>query len=121
VVRRDREIEAFQPRAYYAVRAGVWCAAGPFVATWLAAEAGGPEIDDAGRLLSAERASEIRRAAEGRPAVVVGSSRERKTEAPPRWVTPAPVCRGSVQTWKSAKHLRFMNLAPRRDPGGPTA
>jgi DNA topoisomerase-3 len=83
VVRRDQEIEAFQPRAYYTVRAGVRCVAGSFVATWLAPEAGGPEIDEAGRLLSVERASEIRRAVEGRPAVVVASSREKKAEAPP--------------------------------------
>jgi len=83
VVRRDREIDAFQPRAYYRVRAGVRCAAGSFAATWLAPEPAGPEIDDAGRLVSVERATEIRRVAEGRPAVVVGSSRERKTEAPP--------------------------------------
>jgi DNA topoisomerase III len=83
VVRRDREIEAFQPRAYYSVRAGVRCPAGSFAATWLAPQPAGPEIDDAGRLVSAERASEIRRAVEGRPAVVVGSSRERKTEVAP--------------------------------------
>ena len=30
VVRRDREIEAFQPRAYYTVRAGVRSRFGPF-------------------------------------------------------------------------------------------
>ena len=82
VVRRDREIEAFRPRAFHTVRAGVRSGSGSFVATWTPPE-GTAEVDEAGRLISRDRALAVRRAAEERQGTVVSCAQERKTEPAP--------------------------------------
>jgi len=84
IVRRDLEIERFQPRAYYVVRARVRASGGTFSATWQPrADVAAGLLDDAGRLLDREHASRIQARATGAPATITACSRERKSEAPP--------------------------------------
>jgi DNA topoisomerase-3 len=83
IVRRDLEIERFQPRSYHVVRADIRCSRGRFTATWQPAADAAGVVDDAGRLQSREHATAIQTRVAGKPAVVARCSRERKSEAPP--------------------------------------
>jgi DNA topoisomerase III len=83
VVRRDLEIERFQPRTYYVIRAEVRCADGKFAATWQPPEDAVGILDDAGRLVSHEYARGIQSKVTGKTGAVTQCSREKKSEAPP--------------------------------------
>lgn len=95
LVRRDREIESFQPRNYWEVRASF----GDYEGLWINPDA--PPEDDAHsdapadkknardrspetRVYSLEQAESIRDAVRGRPARVEESLRERKRTPPPQ-------------------------------------
>jgi len=83
IVRRDLEIERFQPRTYHVVRADISSPGGRFTATWQPPADVGAPVDDAGRLLSRQHALAIRERAVGKPATVARSSREKRSETPP--------------------------------------
>jgi DNA topoisomerase-3 len=84
IVRRDLEIERFQPRAYYIVRAQVRASGGTFSATWQPpADVASGLLDDDGRLLDREHAARVQARALGAQATIATCSRERKGEAPP--------------------------------------
>jgi DNA topoisomerase III len=83
VVRRDIEIEQFEPRPYYVVRAPIRAAAGSLVATWHPPEDAAVFLDDAGRLVSREHAAAIKVKVTGRPGEVMACSREKQSEPPP--------------------------------------
>ncbi len=83
VVRRDLEIEQFQPRAYYVVRAAVHADSGDFVATWQPPDDASGVLDDAGRLIDPRRAETIRATVTGRSGLVTMSSRDRRSEPAP--------------------------------------
>ena len=83
VVRRDLEIEQFQPRAYYIVRAAVHAGNGGFVATWQPPDEAPGVLDDAGRLIDPRHAETIRAKVAGRSGAVTKSARDRKSEPPP--------------------------------------
>jgi DNA topoisomerase-3 len=84
IVRRDLEIERFQSRPYFLVRAKVRSAPGGFSATWQPQSAAGPEmIDDSGRFLNRDVAVAVSARASGRPGTVARCTSAKKTEAPP--------------------------------------
>jgi DNA topoisomerase-3 len=83
VVRRDLEIEQFQPRAHYLVRAAVHAGDGGFVATWQPPDDAPGVFDDAGRLIDPRHAEAVRAKITGRSGEVTKSARERKSEPPP--------------------------------------
>ena len=83
VVRRDREIEAFRPRAYYVVRAEVSGSGGAFSATWQPQAATGACFDEAGRLVDREHALAVQRRVRGARGVVAACTQETKTESAP--------------------------------------
>lgn len=83
IVRRDIEIEQFQPRAYYVVRAAVRAAGAVFTATWRAPDDSAGILDDGGRLVSSQHASAVQAKVVGRSGVVESYSREQKSEPPP--------------------------------------
>jgi DNA topoisomerase-3 len=82
-VRRDREIEAFSPRAYYVVRAEVTGAGGAFAATWQPQAATSARLDEARRLVDREHALAVRRRVQGKPGAVASCRQETKTESAP--------------------------------------
>jgi DNA topoisomerase-3 len=83
IVRRDSEVDAFQPRTYFVVTAGVrWCA-GTFMATWQAPPGATPSAVDAhGRLVSRDHAAAIKASVEGQQGTVVRCTRENRSEGP---------------------------------------
>lgn len=83
VVRRDIEIEQFQPRLYYVVRALVRTAEGAFGCTWQPPEDASPLIDENGRLLSRRHAVEVQAKVAQHVGAVTRCVRERKTEPAP--------------------------------------
>jgi DNA topoisomerase-3 len=84
VVRRDLEIEAFQPRPYFVVRATVRSPGGAFSATWQPPVGTGPGLlDESERLISRELADAVRARVAGARGVVARCSRERRKEPPP--------------------------------------
>ena len=83
VVRRDLEIERFQARTYYVVRADVQCTDGRFTATWQPSEGAVGLLDDAKRMVSREHALTIQAKVTKKTGAVASSSRDRKSEAPP--------------------------------------
>jgi DNA topoisomerase-3 len=83
VVRRDREIEAFAPRAYYVVRSVVSGSGGAFAATWQPQAATGARLDEAGRLVDREQALAVQRRVRGVRGVVAVCAQETKTEPAP--------------------------------------
>lgn len=84
IVRRDREIETFQPTTYFVVTADLRCAEGKFTATWQSAEGAAPRaVDDGRRLVTREHAAAIGARIRGQPGTVVRCTREKKSEAPP--------------------------------------
>jgi DNA topoisomerase-3 len=84
VVRRDREIETFQPRRYFAVTAAIACGGSTFTSIWRAPEnAAAPLFDNEGPLVRQEHALAIKAKVAGQPGTVVRSTRETKTEAAP--------------------------------------
>jgi DNA topoisomerase-3 len=83
VVRRDLEIERFQARTYYVVRADVQCADGRFTATWQPSVGAVGLLDDAGRAVSREHALAIQAKVAKKTGAVASSSRDRKSEVPP--------------------------------------
>lgn len=84
IVRRDLEIERFQPRVYYTVRAEVHCSGGGFTATWQPpADLEAGLLDDSKRLINREHAERVQRRATSQPATIASCSRVGKAEAPP--------------------------------------
>lgn len=83
VVRRDREIEAFRPRAYHVIRAEVTGSGGAFVATWQPQAMTDARFDEAGRLADREHALAVQRRVRGRPGVVASCRQATKTESAP--------------------------------------
>jgi DNA topoisomerase III len=83
VVRRDLEIERFQPSNYYLIRANVRSGAGGFTATWQPPDDVAGIVDDAGRLVSREHALAVETKLTGKVGTAVRCSREKKSESPP--------------------------------------
>jgi DNA topoisomerase-3 len=83
IVRRDSEIDRFEPRAFYVLRAAVRCAAGVFSSRWEPPEQAGGLVDEAGRLVSREHALALQLKLAGQPGTVTRSTRETKGEPPP--------------------------------------
>ncbi|MEP6653472.1 MAG: DNA topoisomerase III [Myxococcales bacterium] len=83
IVRRDLEIERFQLRTYYVCQADVRTSGGMFRALWQPGDTTAGVIDEAGRLVSRERADALRGTVSGRPGTVAAYSRDKKTDAPP--------------------------------------
>ena len=83
VVRRDREIEAFSPRAYHVVRAEVTGSGGAFAATWQPQAATAARLDEAGRLIEREHALALQRRVQGKSGVVASCRQETKSESAP--------------------------------------
>ena len=83
IVRRDLEIECFEARTYYAVRAEIRCASGRFTAIWQPPKDAAGIVDNAGRLVARELALAIRTKTVGLSGLVAHCSREKKSEAPP--------------------------------------
>ncbi|WP_375056271.1 DNA topoisomerase III [Zobellella sp. DQSA1] len=84
VVRRDREIEAFEPRPYYEVLALLQTDSGErFKAKWQPSEACQPWQDEEGRVLSRALAENVIRRIGGQPGRVLRAERQRQRQAPP--------------------------------------
>jgi DNA topoisomerase-3 len=84
VVRRDIEIDTFQPKTYWVLTVSVQCAAGPLTALWTGSEEGTPPgVDATRRLVSRERALAIKARVEGQRGTVLRCTCEKKSEAPP--------------------------------------
>ncbi|MCV6587865.1 MAG: DNA topoisomerase III [Marinobacterium sp.] len=84
VVRRDREIENFQPKPFFDVLALLQTTqAEQFRARWQPSEACRPWQDDDGRVLSKSLAENVIQRISGQPATVVASSCKKKQQAAP--------------------------------------
>lgn len=84
VVRRDQEIEAFKPVAYYEVLAALQSVTGePFKARWLPSEACRPWQDEEGRVLSRPLAENVVSRIHNQPGVVIAATDKRKQQAAP--------------------------------------
>jgi DNA topoisomerase III len=83
VVQRDLEIENFQPKPYYVLRAVIASEGGNFVATWEPGPSSEPFLDPEGRLISRERAIELARALGGSAGSCTKAVTERKSESAP--------------------------------------
>lgn len=83
IVRRDLEIERFQPRTYYVCRADVRTSGGMFTALWQPADDRAGVVDDEGRLVSRECALAVASTVGGRPGTVAACSRDKKADPPP--------------------------------------
>ena len=86
VVRRDEEIDHFQPKPFYEVLAHIKRAEGEpvlFQAKWQPSEACQPYMDDENRVLSKALAENVIRRIEQQPAEVIEASKKRKKQAPP--------------------------------------
>jgi DNA topoisomerase-3 len=83
IVRRDSEIDRFEPRAFYVLRAPVRSATGLFRATWVPPEEAGSLVDNAGRLVSREHALALKAKLAGQRGTVTKSTSETKGEPPP--------------------------------------
>ena len=83
IVRRDSEVDTFQPRTYFVVTAGVRWRAGTFTATWQAPPGATPSAVDAqGRLVSRDHAAAIKASVEGQQGTVVRCTREKRSAGP---------------------------------------
>lgn len=84
VVRRDQEIDAFQPKPFYEVLAHVKTTTdAQFAAKWLPSDSCQPWMDDEGRVLDRRLAENVIRRITDKPAVVKSVSNKPKTERPP--------------------------------------
>jgi DNA topoisomerase-3 len=84
IVRRDLEIEVFQPRPYFVVRATVGSSGGTFIATWQPPSDVAPRhLDDSRRLLNRDLAVAIQGRASGRSGTIARCTSANKTEPPP--------------------------------------
>ncbi|MBY4678483.1 DNA topoisomerase III [Marinobacterium arenosum] len=84
VVRRDREIEAFEPKPFYEVLAVLQTAAGEqFRAKWQPSEACRPYQDEDGRVLSKALAENVVRRIGDQPGTVTAVSHKPKQQAAP--------------------------------------
>ena len=83
IVRRDLEIERFQSRPYYVVRAALQSAGSEFSATWQPPDGADGVVDAAGRVVSREHALSIQKRIAGKAGVIVRCSRDKKSEPPP--------------------------------------
>ncbi|WP_207062228.1 DNA topoisomerase III [Motiliproteus sp. SC1-56] len=84
VVNRDREIEHFVSRPFYAVRAHLETAGGDrFTADWRPSEACRPHMDEEGRVLSRPLAEHVVRRIQGQPARVLKVEEKTRRRAPP--------------------------------------
>ena len=84
VVRRDAEIETFQPTTYFVVTAVVGCDGATFGATWQPPRnAAAPLVDGDRRLVSREHALGLKVKIGRQRGSVVRCTREKKIEAPP--------------------------------------
>ena len=84
VVRRDREIDAFEPRSYYEVLALLQTEGGErFKAKWQPSDACQPWQDEEGRVLSRALAENVIRRITGQPGRVLRAERQRQRQAPP--------------------------------------
>ena len=83
IVRRDLEIEKFQPKPYFSIIADVGGASQPFVASWRPGPAAEDALDAEGRLISATYAAGVERKTSGQSGSVAKATREKKSEAPP--------------------------------------
>jgi DNA topoisomerase-3 len=82
IVRRDLEIERFQPRAYYVVRAEVRCSSGSLIATWRAPADAAGLVDQEGRLIDRSHALHVQARVSDTSGVVANTAREHKAEPP---------------------------------------
>jgi DNA topoisomerase III len=84
IVRRDAEIETFQPSTYFTLTADLRCGAGAFKATWQPAKTTAPPVlDGEDRLVSRDHALAMRAKVERQAGTIVSCRRERKRESPP--------------------------------------
>jgi DNA topoisomerase-3 len=83
VVARDLEIEGFQPRPYFVLRAELRLGEARFKGTWQPPDDDGAIVDDEGRLTSRDVALEVQARTSGRSATVVKSQRQKRSEGPP--------------------------------------
>jgi DNA topoisomerase-3 len=86
IVRRDREIEAFQPRAYFVVHASLQAGAPAFRATWQPPSkrpAKGETVDWTDRFVSRAQATQIRAAVKGCTGTITSFASDEKREASP--------------------------------------
>lgn len=83
VVRRDQEIEKFQPKPFFVLQAQVETDAGSFLSVWKAGSTTGDGFDPEGRLTSRPRALALQQATLGKPGRITKCLRERKAEPAP--------------------------------------
>ncbi|MCL2919540.1 DNA topoisomerase III [Shewanella litorisediminis] len=84
VVRRDLEIEHFEPKDHYEVLAHITTDKGEsFCAKWQPSEACQPYMDEEGRVLSRRLAETVVNRIDGKPALVNQVSHKDKKQAPP--------------------------------------
>jgi DNA topoisomerase-3 len=83
IVRRDLEIDKFQPKPYFSIIAEVAGASHPFVASWRPGAAAEDALDAEGRLTSAAYAAGIEQKTAGQSGSVAKATRDRKSEVPP--------------------------------------
>lgn len=84
VVRRDEEIENFEPKAYFEVKAHIVTPAEErFIASWVPSDACEPWQDEEGRLLHRPLAEHVLARINGKPAWVTGYNDKRESESAP--------------------------------------
>jgi DNA topoisomerase-3 len=83
IVRRDLEIERFQPKTYFSIIADVAGAAHPFLASWWPGPGADDAIDDEGRLISAAYAAAVERKTAGQSGSVAQATGDKKSEPAP--------------------------------------
>ena len=84
IVRRDQEIDAFQPKPYYEVYAILRTEnAEQFKAKWQPSEACQPYQDEEGRVLSKKLAENVVERISGQPGTVKACGKKTKKQAPP--------------------------------------
>lgn len=83
IVRRDLEVEQFQSRNYYVLRATFDSVGNTFSATWQQPDGVGAVVDAVGRLVSREQADAIQKRIAGKSGMVVRRVRDGRSESSP--------------------------------------